>query len=116
MSAGLRVTLGQASLAGAHDINQDFHGALLPEGHLLASKGIVLAIADGISTSRVSQLASQTAVGSFLDDYYATSEAWSVHTWPRSFSKRASLAWFWACSHELAASRRISAMCAPSAR
>lgn len=78
MSAGLRVTLGQASLAGAHDINQDFHGALLPEGHLLASKGIVLAIADGISTSRVSQLASQTAVGSFLDDYYATSEAWSV--------------------------------------
>ena len=29
MSAGLRVTLGQASLAGAHDINQDFHGALL---------------------------------------------------------------------------------------
>ena len=78
MTTSLRVTLGQASLAGAHDINQDFHGALLPAGHLLASKGIVLAIADGISSSAVSQVASQTAVGSFLDDYYATSEAWSV--------------------------------------
>lgn len=78
MSTSLRVTLGQASLAGAHDTNQDFHGALLPAGHLLASKGIALAIADGISSSAVSQLASQTAVRSFLDDYYATSEAWSV--------------------------------------
>ena len=46
MTTSLRVTLGQASLAGTHDINQDFHGALLPAGHLLASKGIVLAIAD----------------------------------------------------------------------
>ncbi len=36
----LRVSLGQASLAGAHDVNQDFHGALLPKGHQLASKGI----------------------------------------------------------------------------
>ena len=77
-SGNLRVSLGQASLAGAHDVNQDFHGALLPKGHQLASKGIALAIADGISSSSVSQLASQTAVGSFLEDYYATSEAWSV--------------------------------------
>ena len=53
-------------------------GALLPKGHQLANKGIALAIADGISSSSVSQLASQTAVGSFLEDYYATSEAWSV--------------------------------------
>ena len=78
MSNALRVTLGQASLVGAHDTNQDFHGALLPKGHQLASKGIALAIADGISSSAVSQVASQTAVRSFLEDYYATSEAWSV--------------------------------------
>ena len=78
MPRTMRVTLGQASLAGAHDINQDFHGAFLPRGHQLVSKGIVLALADGISSSRVSQLASQTAVRSFLADYYATSEAWSV--------------------------------------
>jgi serine/threonine protein phosphatase PrpC len=78
MSKTMRVTLGQASLAGAHDINQDFHGAFLPRGHQLVSKGIALALADGISSSLVSQLASQTAVRSFLADYYATSEAWSV--------------------------------------
>lgn len=78
MSKTLRVTLGQASLAGTHATNQDFHGALLPRGHQLASKGIALALADGISSSQVSQLASQTAVRSFLEDYYATSEAWSV--------------------------------------
>jgi serine/threonine protein phosphatase PrpC len=78
MSTKLRVSLGQASLAGEHDTNQDFHGAVLPRGHQLASKGIALAIADGISSSAVSQVASQTAVRSFLEDYYATSEAWSV--------------------------------------
>jgi len=78
MAHGLRVTLGQHSLAGAHGANQDFHGALLPTGHLLASKGIALALADGISSSAVSQVAAQAAVRSFLDDYYATSEAWSV--------------------------------------
>lgn len=78
MNKTLRVTVGQATLAGAHDTNQDFHGAFLPRGHQLASKGITLALADGISSSQVSQLASQTAVRSFLEDYYATSEAWSV--------------------------------------
>ncbi|HJW27465.1 MAG TPA: protein kinase [Rhodocyclaceae bacterium] len=65
-------------MAGAHPINQDFHGALLPSGNLLASKGIAVALADGISSSAVSHLASETAVRSFLEDYYATSEAWTV--------------------------------------
>ncbi|MBB1603015.1 bifunctional protein-serine/threonine kinase/phosphatase [Variovorax sp. UMC13] len=73
-----RVTLGQHSLAGPHAPNQDFHGAMLPQGALLAAKGIAVAIADGIGSSRVSQVASAAAVRGFLDDYYATSEAWSV--------------------------------------
>ena len=78
MQKALRVTLGQHSLAGEKAINQDFYGAMLPEGSLRVSKGIALAIADGIGSSRVSQLASAAAVRSFLDDYYATSDAWSV--------------------------------------
>lgn len=78
MSRRLRVTLGQHSLAGTQHDNQDFHGACLPVGHVLAGKGIALALADGISSSRVSQVASQTAVRAFLEDYYATSDAWSV--------------------------------------
>lgn len=78
MRKSLRVSVGQHSLAGAHATNQDFHGAMLPGGNLLAAKGIVLALADGIGSSSVSHLASQTAVRSFLEDYYATSEAWTV--------------------------------------
>ncbi len=81
MRPRLQVSLGQHSLASpSHDggPNQDCHGALLPTGHVLASKGIALAVADGISSSRVSQEASQTAVAVFLADYYATSDAWSV--------------------------------------
>ena len=79
MRTPLRVSLGQHSLAGpGKAVNQDFHGAMLPEGALRESKGIALAIADGIGSSRVSQIASAAAVRGFLDDYYATSDAWSV--------------------------------------
>jgi serine/threonine protein phosphatase PrpC len=59
-------------------VNQDFHGVCVPTGALLARKGAALALADGISSSPVSQLASQAAVGSFLNDYYCTPDAWSV--------------------------------------
>ncbi|RZL64668.1 MAG: bifunctional protein-serine/threonine kinase/phosphatase [Variovorax sp.] len=79
MGSTLRVTLGQHSLAGAKSaVNQDFHGAMLPAGALQAAKGIAVALADGIGSSRVSQVASAAAVRGFLDDYYATSDAWSV--------------------------------------
>ena len=78
MHKSLRVTLGQHSLAGPRSVNQDFHGAVLPGGSLRVSKGIAVALADGIGSSRVSQVASAAAVRGFLDDYYATSDAWSV--------------------------------------
>lgn len=74
----LQISLGQHSRAGRKDINQDFHGAAIPREPLLSSKGIALAIADGIGSSPVSQLASAAAVKGFLDDYLCTSEAWSV--------------------------------------
>jgi hypothetical protein len=51
---------------------------MLPEGAQRISKGIAVALADGIGSSRVSQVASAAAVRGFLDDYYATSDAWSV--------------------------------------
>lgn len=77
--SALRVTLGQHSLAGVGKaVNQDFHGAMLPEGSQRRSKGIAVALADGIGSSKVSQIASAAAVRGFLDDYYATSDAWSV--------------------------------------
>lgn len=74
----LEVTLGQHALAGRKGPNQDFHGAVIPTGSALDIKGIAVALADGIGSSPVSQVASAAAVRGFLDDYYATSEAWSV--------------------------------------
>jgi hypothetical protein len=63
----------------ASPCNQDFHGACVPaQAGLLATKGVVLALADGISSSPVSQVASAAAVRGFLEDYYCTSEAWPV--------------------------------------
>ncbi len=74
----LQISVGQHTDRGRRAINQDFHGVLIPTGPLLASKGIAIALADGISSSDVSQIASEFAVMGVLDDYYSTSEAWSV--------------------------------------
>ncbi len=41
---------------------------------------MAIALADGISSSRVSRTASEVAVKSFLEDYYCTPDAWSVKT------------------------------------
>ncbi|MFA5371977.1 MAG: bifunctional protein-serine/threonine kinase/phosphatase [Sideroxydans sp.] len=78
MVSQLRISAGQHSDKGRKESNQDFHGVYIPEEPLLTSKGIAIALADGISSSEVSQIASETAVGSFLTDYFCTSEAWSV--------------------------------------
>src|SRR5690242_4085152 len=80
MSARLSIVVGQHSAAGAKPSNQDFHGSVVPTGAVLAAKGIAVAIADGISSSPVGAVASETAVKSFLTDYYDTSDAWSVKT------------------------------------
>jgi serine/threonine protein phosphatase PrpC len=74
----LQVSVGQFSNKGRKDVNQDFHGVSVPAEPLLSSKGVVIALADGIGSSEVSQIASEFAVMGFLDDYYCTSEAWSV--------------------------------------
>lgn len=80
MSKDLKISVGQHSDKGRKEINQDFHSLCIPDEPQLTSKGIVLAIADGISSSNVSQIASETAVGGFLRDYFCTSDAWSVKT------------------------------------
>lgn len=78
MASELKISLGQYSDKGRKEINQDFHGIFIPKEPQLSSKGIAIALADGISSSDVSQIASETAVTSFLEDYFCTSEAWSV--------------------------------------
>ena len=78
MTSTLRVSIGQHSDKGRKAVNQDFFGASVPREPQLSSKGIAVALADGIGSSDVSQIASEFAVMGFLDDYYCTSDAWSV--------------------------------------
>src|SRR5256885_463154 len=74
----LRVSVGQCSDRGRKSVNQDFFGFRAPAEPQLSAKGIAIALADGIGSSEVSQVASEFAVMGFLDDYYCTSDAWSV--------------------------------------
>jgi serine/threonine protein phosphatase PrpC len=80
MSPRLKVSIGQYSDKGRKPTNQDFHGVRIPDEPLASLKGIAVALSDGISSSDVSQIASQAAVAGFLEDYYCTSDAWSVKT------------------------------------
>lgn len=74
----LSVTIGSYSTKGRKPSNQDFHQMYLSKEPQLTDKGIAVALADGISSSEVSQNASKTAVTSFLLDYFSTPESWSV--------------------------------------
>ena len=80
MTTHLQIAVGQYSDKGRKPLNQDFHGVMIPNEPLLGSKGVAVALADGISSSSVSQFASQTAVKGFFEDYYCTPESWSVKT------------------------------------
>jgi len=78
MPSQLKIAIGQHSDKGRKETNQDFHGVYIPVEPQLSAKGIAIALADGISSSDVSHIASESAVKGFLDDYFCTSEAWSV--------------------------------------
>lgn len=78
MPSQLKIALGQYSDRGRKDTNQDFHGAYIPHEPQLSTKGIAVALADGISSSQVSRIASEAAIKGFLEDYFCTSQAWSV--------------------------------------
>jgi serine/threonine protein phosphatase PrpC len=80
MKTQLDISVGQCSVKGCKPLNQDFHAVMVPDEPMLSSKGVAVALADGISSSDVSQIASETAVKGFLEDYYSTSESWSVKT------------------------------------
>ena len=57
--------------------NEDFYGVALPDDGM-QTKGLVLALADGISASGLGRIASEATVRSLLDDFYCTPAAWST--------------------------------------
>lgn len=69
---------GICSEAGRKAENQDSLGIRFPEGNELAYKGIVIAIADGVSGCCDGKAASEFCINSLSSDYYTTSDSWSV--------------------------------------
>lgn len=75
----LVVDIASHSIQGRKDINEDSVGFHIPEETLqLESKGIVLAVADGVSSAEAGKEASNTAINRYISDYYQTPETWSV--------------------------------------
>lgn len=79
MKPQLKIEIGGSSQAGIKPVNQDAFAGQTPKGLALEHKGVALAIADGVSSSRRSHEAAQICVTQFVTDYYSTPDSWRVN-------------------------------------
>ena len=94
-----RVRIGQFSDSGPKLHNQDALAMQIPEGSLMRTKGIVAALADGLSSAGAAREAAESCVLGFISDYYATPALWSV---PRSAQRVLEALNRWLCRQTLA--------------
>ncbi|CAN5718697.1 bifunctional protein-serine/threonine kinase/phosphatase [soil metagenome] len=73
----LEVEVGHFTSAGPKAVNEDFAGCLMPTSGE-QSRGLVAAVADGVSTCGGGLEAAQTTVMSLLLDYQAAPETWDT--------------------------------------
>lgn len=74
----LQITIGQATETGARERNEDYCGAVTPLAEQLATKGALLAVADGVGGHAGGREASEMTVRGVLSDYYATPDTWEI--------------------------------------
>lgn len=74
----LSVSVGQSSLASPLGANQDYAGAVTPDERLSNSKGVALAMADGVGKGRGGGELAEVSVRSFLSGWYSSPETWSA--------------------------------------
>jgi serine/threonine protein phosphatase PrpC len=74
----LTVSTGHASAAGKRARNEDFVGMVTPNEPELSSKGLLAAIADGVSGNDGGREAAEYTVRGLLADYYATPDTWPM--------------------------------------
>lgn len=76
----LKLAIGQSSLTGPRDRNEDYCGVVTPVNEQLAIKGALIAVADGVSGNAGGREAAELTVRSVLSDYYATPDTWEANT------------------------------------
>lgn len=74
---GLDVDIGWHSARGPREDNEDFVAALRAEPRE-AARGLIAAMADGVSSGGRGREAAQTTVMSLLQDYFGTPETWDT--------------------------------------
>jgi len=75
----LQAVLGGTSLQGPKPRNDDAVSGRIPEADAeMHAKGVVMCIADGITTGANSWKAARMCVTQFAQDYYAAPESWAV--------------------------------------
>ncbi|WP_374538729.1 bifunctional protein-serine/threonine kinase/phosphatase [Chitinimonas taiwanensis] len=72
----LQLAIGTATDTGPKPRNEDALAAIEPPAGFEASKGWLLALADGVSQSADGKLAAQATVRGLVSDYYATPDTW----------------------------------------
>jgi serine/threonine protein phosphatase PrpC len=75
----LKIAVGQSSLTGPRERNEDYCGVVTPTDEQLSTKGALLVVADGVSGNAGGLEAAEMTVRSVLSDYYATPDTWEVH-------------------------------------
>ena len=72
----LKFEIGQSSLTGPRERNEDYVGVVTPENEQLSVKGALIAVADGVSGNAGGGEASEMTVRTVSSDYYATPDTW----------------------------------------
>lgn len=74
----LEINSGYASATGARPSNEDYCGIVMPESRVLATKGVMAVLADGVGGSGGGREAAEFSVRGLLADYYATPDTWAI--------------------------------------
>ncbi|MDX1915459.1 MAG: bifunctional protein-serine/threonine kinase/phosphatase [Methylophilus sp.] len=76
----LKFSIGESSLTGPRERNEDYLGVVTPADAQLATKGALFAVADGVSGNAGGREAAEMTIRTISADYYATPDTWQTHT------------------------------------
>jgi len=76
----LKFEIGQSSVTGPRERNEDYVGVATPANEQLSVKGALIAVADGVGGNAGGGEASEMTVRTVSADYYATPDTWEPLT------------------------------------